>query len=233
LLGGSAGGRWLNAQAIARSLKGGQSYRAYDSRRLLGAAQGSKPRSQGAPCDETLFVKMAPARGEFALGGSWNALPRSPRAMSLDQPVYRGVVAAFLKQHGLARPVVRLAQVWRVDLDGDGEPEVLVSAANTQGRPVSPNHLSSSVSAGDYSVVLLRKAVRGQLKTIVLEAEVHPKSVEFSAPNVSRIAGVLDADGDGKMEILVRSRYYEGTSTTVYQLQGGQAPPVLSEGCGA
>ncbi len=233
LLGGSANGRWLKPAQIVRLMKGGERYRVYNSRRFLHASMGSEPKSQGAPCDETLFVEMAPKRGGFALGSSWNALPRAPQLMSPTRPVYINDVAAVLKARGLAHPKVNITQVWRVDLDGDGEPEILISASRLQGRPMSPNHVSSSVSAGDYSIVLLRQVVRGKLRTSVLEGEVHPKGIEFSAPNISTLAGVLDVNGDGKMEILVRSRYYEGNSTQVYEMQGGKPQMVLSEGCGA
>jgi len=232
LLGGSVGGRWVKATLLARSMKGGESYRAYASNRFVGSGQGSRPASSGAPCDDTLFLDVKPKRGEFALGASWNALPRAPRPMSLSQPAYRAQVAAFLKQYGIARPTVRLDQVWRVDLDGDGEPEVLVSATNHRGRALNWDHVTSSASAGDYSLVLLRKVVGGKLKTMVLDAEIYPRAKTFNAPSVFRIAGVLDANGDGKMEVLLRGRYYEGSWSSVYEVRGGKAVEVLTEGCG-
>lgn len=233
LLGGSVGGRWVKATALARSMKGGESYRTYGARRLAGSARGTKPESQGAPCDDTLFLKVAPDKGELAVGASWNAMPRAPQVMSLDQPVYRGAVASWLKQHGIARPVVRLQQVWRVDLDGDGEAEVLVSAVNHQGRAADFDNVSSASRAGDYSVVLLRKMVGGALKTMVLDAEVFPKARTFNAPNIARIAGIVDANGDGKMEVVLRGRYYEGNWVLVHEVRGDKAVEVLSEGCGA
>src|SRR5690606_22445693 len=134
----------------------------------------------------------------FAIGGTWNALPRVPRRMSTSQPVYRNAVAAILKRHGIAHPVVNIGQIWRVDLDGDLEPEVLISASRYEGYP---DHIRPDSRAGDYSLVLLRKMVRGKLKTIVLDEEYHTVAKTFNAPVFYKLAAVLDANGDGKMEV--------------------------------
>lgn len=234
LLGGSQGGRWVKATALGRSIKGGESYRVYGARGLLFSAQGAKPSSEGAPCENTLFLDVKPPRGEFAVGANWNALPRTPREMSTTQPAYRAQIAALLKKNGIARPTVRISQVWRVDLDGDGQAEVLLSANNHGGKAPSRNvSMSPDASAGDYALVLLRKMVRGQLKTMVLASEYHPKFKKFNAPGTYRLAGVLDANGDGKMEVVLRGRYYEGIWTSVHEVRGDKAIQVLSEGCGA
>ena len=238
ILGGSKAGSWLKPDVVARSLQGGESYRVYGARGLLGRARGTKPKSEGAPCEDTLFLKMTPRSkaGEFAVSGGWNAVSRAPRVMSNTQPAYINAVAALIKRNGIARPKVKIEQVWRVDLEGDGQDEVLISATNhagangdyTQGGSISPRSL-----AGEYSLAILRKVVGGQAKTIVLGASYYPKTKTFNAPNIVKLGAVLDANGDGKMEVILRGAYYEGNWTSVHEIRGDKAVEVLVEGCGA
>jgi hypothetical protein len=47
------------------------------------------------------------------------------------------------------------------------------------------------------------------------------------------VVAVLDLDGDGKMEIVVGSRYYEGEGTTIYKCDLKKVEAVLEVGCGA
>jgi hypothetical protein len=214
-------------------MRGGQTYRVYNSRRLLGSSTGALPKSEGPPCDETLFSRVTPnfGSGQIAVGGAWNAMPRPVRVLSNTQPAYVRAVALLLRQNGIARPKVQIQQVWRVDLEGDGEPEVLISATNYERY--ASGGLRSASRAGDYSLVLLRQTVRGRAVTRVLDASYYPQAKEFNAPSLSDLAAVLDLNGDGKMEIVMHSRYYEGSSTVVFEMQRGRPVPVLNEGCGA
>jgi hypothetical protein len=47
------------------------------------------------------------------------------------------------------------------------------------------------------------------------------------------VIAVLELDGEGKMEVIVASHYYEGEMTTIYQCDPDRAKEVLSIGCGA
>jgi hypothetical protein len=67
-----------------------------------------------------------------------------------------------LKSKGIDQPKVKIDNIIRVDLDGDGEEEVLISGTNyfekDEGAPMrSP--------AGSYSMVLLRRVVAGKVET--------------------------------------------------------------------
>jgi hypothetical protein len=42
----------------------------------------------------------------------------------------------------------------------------------------------------------------------------------------------LDLDGDGKIDVVVRSTYYEGDAISVYEYQPAAVKKVLSVGCG-
>lgn len=47
------------------------------------------------------------------------------------------------------------------------------------------------------------------------------------------VAGLVDADGDGVMEMVVNYTYYEGGGARLYQLKGDKVEMVLGEDWGA
>ena len=234
LLGGSRNGKWIDDKETARAIQGGESFRVYSSHSKLGDTTGSKTRTGEAPCDATHWVTLKRNyNGVLAVGGKWNALPRRYRAQDTSQKVYRDDVARILRERGIKNPKVTISQLWRIDLEGDGIEEVLLSATNYKGLKAGQYGISSSAQAGEYSMVLLRKVVRGKAQTTLLAGEVYARAKVFNAPNAYSLAGVYDLNGDGKMEIVLRSSYYEGGSTSVFEVQGATPKEVISSGCGA
>lgn len=234
LLGGSRNGKWVSDKETAKAIMGREAYRVYGASTLLGNSTGSKTRTDEAPCNDTHWVTLKKNyNGVLALGANWNAAPRKVRAQNTTGSFYKREVARILRAHGIKKPTVKIAQLWRVDLEGDGRDEVLLSATNYGGERAGPKHISANAKAGEYSLVLLRKIVGGSTRTIVLAEEYYPAAKTFSAPNEHRLAGVLDANGDGKMEILLRSSYYEGDSISLLEIKGDKVHAPLSVGCGA
>jgi len=88
-----------------------------------------------------------------------------------------------------------------------------------------------TAAPGSYSIVLLRRVVAGKVQTEFVAGELYVKD-ESSASNLFEIPGVLDLNGDGKLEVIVHSHYYEGAETTIYDCSGGKCKAVLSVGCG-
>jgi hypothetical protein len=233
LLGGWSKDRWLQDKAAAALLHGGEKYRFYSLNRELGTAVGSSPHpwaEAGNPCHDTLAVSFAAAprgpEGLVGVGGSFNALPRMPRLLSTEQQVYKDAAAEILRQKGLARPQVRLTQVIRVDLEGDGADEVLVSAT------YYARGLTAGASPGDYSLVFLRRVVKDKVVTHLIAGDFFPKGVKFGAPGEHRVGAVLDLNGDGVLEIVLFGRYYEGDWVTSYRLEGDKVIETIFTGCG-
>ena len=145
----------------------------------------------------------------------------------------------FLKAGGIAHPKVRITRVLRVDLDGAGEEEGLISATNYFSEDKSdhsaapfPEAPIESPRPGSYSIVILRRVVAGKVQTQLVAGEVYPKPDESVAPNVYQVTAVLDLNGDGKLEVIVHSFYYEGGQTTIYRCELDKIEAVLSVECG-
>ncbi|HEU5098509.1 MAG TPA: peptidoglycan-binding protein, partial [Roseiflexaceae bacterium] len=232
LLGGTYAQRWLNGPTTASLLRSGEQYRRVGPAGEIGPATGERAQSLGIPCEPTFSVDLTPLppiSQTVALGGSWNVLPRVPIEEHIEAESYRRLVADRLRANGIATPDIRLTRVVRADLDGDGSEELLIAASRLGGEGDFP---APSVSASDYSLVVVRTAIGGAEQTIDLVAEYYPKGQEFAAPNRHTLIAIADLNGDGRMEIMVDSKYYEGQSISAYSFTGGQTEEVLSVGCG-
>ncbi|HEX2202924.1 MAG TPA: hypothetical protein VHG91_06490 [Longimicrobium sp.] len=229
LLGATQGGRWIAAERAAGRIRAGERYRVYAGERMAGASTGTKPKSIEEPCADTYLVDLSPARegADVAVGGAWNAVPRPVTRLDPAGPVYRAAVRDILQRNGIRNPVVRITRVVRVDLEGDGRDEVIVAASHA-----ADDDDPTSSKAGDYSVLFVRKVVRGQVRTLMLGEQYHPRAATFNAPSTFSLQGVYDLDGDGRLEVLAHSAYYEGASTAVLRVRDDGNDELVSAGCG-
>jgi hypothetical protein len=232
LFGGSAKGKWIKAEQAAKSMKRSTTFRVFGLTQEVGKATGDKPKSVEETCADTLTVSLSsqPEGGVIALNAPWNALPRKPQIADSTQQIDVDAVRDFLKTRRISDPKVKITRILRVDLDGDGEDEVLINATNYFNK--ENDAPTDSPAPGSYSIVLLRRVVAGKAQTEFVAGEVYVKD-ESSAVNVYEIPAVLDLNGDGRLEVIVRSKYYEGAETTIYDCPGGKCKAVLSVACGA
>jgi peptidoglycan hydrolase-like protein with peptidoglycan-binding domain len=225
LLGVSGDAGWVAAPAAADQLVGGERYQ------VAGAAPstGAQPERNQDICTDTFTVELSPAPNvgqTVAVAGTWALTPRQP--VDADPAAYEQAVAAVLRAQGIAEPEVRITGVKRVDIDGDGSSEIIISAFRDRDNSLLPG-----VDAGDYSIILVQRALGDAIDTIAVVGDYYPVAEEFRAPEEHQLLGVYDLNGDGSLELVVFSQYYEGASAAAYVIRDTTAEQVLATGCGA
>lgn len=232
VIGGYENSRWLKSDATGRKLASKKTeYRLFTLKGEAGTVSGSSAAPDTEVCPDIWLQKITPepelTQAAIGVHASWNPQPRKAKVMDPSQDAYQRAVADLLAGKGVAKPQIKIAQLLRVDLDGDGEDEVLISAT----RYVHKDELMTA-EAGDYSFVALRRVVKGAVRTQILSGEFYPKKMEDAAPNIHEISGLLDLNGDGVLEVLINSTYYEGGGLKVWQLQKDKLVTVLEIECG-
>lgn len=232
LMGGVQNGKWLAPTKVSPKLQS-------DTEVLLvgwnGVEEGgvtfAKKAEQEDVCPDFTRMKMDLEQDHgvaIGTGAKWNPMPRIPKLIALDNATYRNVVTTFLKRKGILRPVVKITQAYRVDLEGDGVEEVLLAATYYK------KGLSSSAAVGDYSFVMVRRAVGRTVTDHVLKGDFITKKIDFGAPTENHISGIADLNGDGSMEIVLYGSYYEGEFAGAFEMKNGK-PVEIKEfeiGCG-
>lgn len=162
----------------------------------------------------------------LAVRGVDDPSPRPAVELAVDTAAYADVAQSVVAELGIDDSAPELVQLVRADLEGDGVDEVLMVIEREDGDLFA--------ELGDYSVAVLRQVVNDQPVTTILAQSIAVDD-DFQTPFVqlSRISAVADANGDGRMEIALHQRYYEGSGTSLYELEdGGQPREVLRSGCG-
>jgi len=132
---------------------------------------------------------------------------------------------AKIKEAQAVRGSVELIDAQVFDLDRDGKPEVYGKLRKAPETPVKPP-VDRAVVTSIYANVWLGYATP-QAK--VLSTQVVPYYVP--AGGVSRayqVLGTVDANGDGKQEVLIQNNGYEAITFSIYELQGNQLKPVFT-----
>ena len=200
---------------------------------LQAITTGSSPTTVCEPLDNPgVVLDNEQLLGDFpgpygvAISAPWELVPHLVEALE-DDGTYAAFAGGLLAERGLNVPDPVIKQLLRVDLQGDGINEVLVVAED-----VTPGLFAE---VGDYSIAFLRSTVDGDVQTAILGDSVIVSEDEGPIVDSFSIGAVADLSGDGKMEIVVSSAYYEGLGVEVWEwIDDGQGPiPQISQGCGS
>ncbi|MDX6693097.1 MAG: hypothetical protein QOF02_700 [Blastocatellia bacterium] len=237
LIGGLVNGKWVDALAIAPKLKGGEKYRFYTLTARAGLSVGAAPKPDVDYCSDTRIVELLPKPTEgvvLVVGGEWNAMPREPELLGDTTEVYKAV-ADVLRSKRFVKPRVNITRALRIDLEGDGVKELLISATYYKDGWGNSRPMATRPKAGDYSFVMLRKTLHGRARSFIIDGEFYPRILKDTGPpNQYLVSAVGDVDGDGRMEFIVQADYYEGGGSTVYRVKRDNKLEALSScGCGA
>jgi len=168
---------------------------------------------------------------------NWNPIPRKIKPLAKNSKVYNEVVKNLLISKGFKYPKVSIKQIYSADLDNDEQNEIVIVGEYYQKVLVEgEGHRSYSVP-GDYSFIMVRHIYKGAVKDILLDGSFNVSSIDSAesrvVPNTYELTSILDLNGDGTMEIVVYSYYYEGSFTIAYELKDGKVKTVLDAGCGS
>jgi peptidoglycan hydrolase-like protein with peptidoglycan-binding domain len=230
LIGATEQGRWLDSPA-AGPLIGTQQYQLLTTMGDTSTATGTITRPDIRDiCPDLFIVELQPQidrRNTIGVGsGATHALqPRPITQLDLTSADYDNAITDALHVVGLPNATIGLVQGIQTDIDGDGTQEIVLTAEH---RAEKTEHVTPSAKAGDYSAVMIVK----DGKATLVAYEVQTKDVEFGAPLEFRVLGVADLNGDSRMDLVVSSSYYEGTTTTVYDLLPEGPREAISTGCG-
>jgi len=166
-----------------------------------------------------------------AISAPWELVPHVVEEIE-DNGTYAGFAAQLLAARGLNVAEPEVKQLIRADLEGDGVNEVIVVAEHLE------DGLSPLASSGDYSIAFMRKVVDGEVQTAILGEAVitDPGTPDDPELNLAlAIGAVADLSGDGKMEVVVSTAYYEGLSVEVWEYFNDDFGmiPAVTAGCGA
>ena len=242
-------GKWIDAETLTGdpryaelNVSRGDAFRVFSMKGLEGEGTSSAlvmedPEPPMFDVMDAAGRKIGEAMTWLSIRCSWDPLPRKAAALSTRNAVYQKAVEQYLAARG-ERAKPQIAQIFKIDLEGDGVDEVVISAMRLKNAQWSagnePQHSGMVFRAepGDYSLVLLRKIVAGKVREIPVCGFFAGKNKDGRPPTMHKVIGFADLDGDGVLEILTDSSYYEGFWFGVHAVQKDKVREVLGNGFG-
>ncbi len=238
LIGASNNGVWYDAVNVA-PIVAAQQYRLLDAVQTDGASNrpveiavaGAAALLEGeVPCEwlRNVVIELpANVTARVAIAADWSTQPRPVTAVDAAETALVAPLMLTLQALGLATPTINVTRALRADLDGDGSEETIIAATYRDAGGDGP---APSAAAGDYSLIAVLPAGAPVASVIVSDVVLQP--IEFGAPYQFDLLGLYDLNGDGTLEMVLESSYYEGASMEVYRVAGIASKRVLTEGCG-
>ncbi|MGH8951857.1 MAG: hypothetical protein ACRDX9_10555 [Acidimicrobiia bacterium] len=179
----------------------------------------------GVVLDNEQILGEWPGPLGVAVSAPWILVPHLVEEIE-DDGTYGGFAAELLAERGLDVPDPAIKQLLQMDLQGDGVNEVLVVAEDVTAGLFAED--------GDYSIAFLRSTVQGEVRTAILGESVIVTATD-PVVNSYSVGAVADLSGDGKMEIVLTTAYYEGIGVEAWEyVDDDQGPvPQIMSGCGA
>lgn len=239
LMGGVYDRLTYSPDTCAMRLTGKENYKIYDINGYVREMSLNKPDTLGEPCPENynyeseeLITKnpLEITDGESFLIGlacPWEPMPRIPKKAEVSKK-YKKIVSNFLKSIRMPKTRIKIQKIYKIDLEGDGPVETLIEATYYK------NDESIEVFKGDYSMVLLLRKNLGQTEKILLLGDFirTKEDAEFQIPYYNKIHSIADVNGDGVMDMIIDSSYYEGEFCTVIAFIDGYLESIMGCGCG-
>jgi len=231
---------WLGEEETAHIITGSEVFKSYSLVKYLGTSTNAKVEvledgiAVQVDSDYSPIIPNYEDQSfdsyylqEVAIAGEWDALPRTPHVQVGGIETYESLIREMISQQGLSKEKVSIEKVIRVDLEGDGAEEALITATDWDVRKAVEQG-----EEGTYSVVILRKLVNGYVKNIVMK-EQYTKDLANENKYIYYTPMVLDIDGDGVMEIFVEGRCKAWSLIEVYKVKDDNIEKVYAYEYGA
>lgn len=229
LVGGTKGDKWYDADQVEICIDGGETYRLFSN--------GQEKLKLGSPlmwmepcftqCIEFYDTDSHSLRNTIqekgiALTGLWNPLLHgSLEEKSKEQEQYQAIIKDYLADKGLDIQVPQLLQVISVDLEGDGVNEVILTASN-----LALDQYPYIAYKDDYTLILLRKLVDGEVQTVPLYDFTWHKDPDFDSEDypgyhyrgTAMVKDIMDLNGDGIYEIILKELGHEAFGYSVWSV---------------
>ncbi|HEX6287312.1 MAG TPA: hypothetical protein VFZ80_07485, partial [Acidimicrobiia bacterium] len=162
----------------------------------------------GVVLEDPALLGEYPGPYGVAISAPFDLQPYLFDADDADDGTYAAFASEILADRGLEVDAPVIKQLVRTDLEGDGVNEVLVVA-----EEVTPGLL---LQPGDYSILFMRKVIEGEVQTAILEVTVVlDEDDQFLGAH--SVGTVADLNGDGKMEIVSNSAFFEGFGVVIWE----------------
>jgi len=233
VIGGHSAAKLHDSEAAGRLLgKPGISYRVFSLKGPAGSVTAGKAAPEADVCPDVWMQIITPrpdpsAPVTLGVNASWDPMPRAAVMADTGDGALAAVVRGMLVKRGIAIPEVKIHQRLQIDLDGDGRAETLVAAR----RFVNEVELFSA-AAGDYCLVFMERETAKGVTRQILHGDAYPRADPEAAPSIHEITGLLDLDGDGRLEVITHTGYYEGGGCQVWELRGDELVKVIELDCG-
>lgn len=231
ILGGVKDNKFISADATVEEIGERQNYFMVDQEGIKKFDFAGEIKAAQPACSEYFETNITANFDHKGLGfganADWNTAPQKIAEL-FNFGHYKPIVAKFLQAQGIKNPNVKIAQIFYGDLDGDGRSEDVISATNADDF-----ENGGTIGRGDYSFVIVRKLIGGNVKTILLEGVFYPRGLTKNmSPAFYDVSAVADLNGDGKMEIVVGGFEYEKTFYKAFEINGGEKDQILEIECG-
>ena len=241
LLGGWNDKSWLSEDEAFSLINDKELYKIYYDGHYTGSRAGVKVSRQwehGAAYgsevellpDDAFEVSAESHNAEFVMiSSNRNIGIRDVLKLSNENAIYAQIVDEYVASLGYPGLNLDIVDLYRVDIDGDGVFEVLISANNYHNTS-DQEHIGS--------VLFMRRVnERDQIVEVVEIAEWFYPFDEFiegnkygPIDNRYNIVGFYDLNCDGKLEIIIEFITNRSNHFVVFELQGNELVEVLSNG---
>lgn len=160
-----------------------------------------------------------------AVTADWPLQPRPVRQVGLEVPEYATIGVSLVSDAVATAPDGSVVQAVRVDLDGNGVEEVLVTYERQAAGDFG--------GEGDFSSIYVRyPSSDGTVVDELLVSYISADPTDFPTPGRYTLGAIADLNGDGVMEVMVRDSFWESAGMQVFALVDGRLSRVSGGGCG-